>query len=715
MTQLEKMHTSSGDSPKILGWTSRHPSTLSAQMVCPPPRRPSSGIILMMGLLVMGGLALGTIVKAQESTSGRSSSDQATTGEGIRWGGLVTTGSFTIGVRHLFLAGSHDVYRSQVNLGNGLRLLGVAVESRAPENGGSLLDFLSYEMGRWGDPFNTARLRVEKRGIYRFNATYSRIEYVHFLPTFANPLLGRGVFFGQHSFHASRRQSGYTLTLFPQRDISFYFGYDRNTQFGMAFTTFSIGLDEFLLLDPLRTTTDDYRIGADLRVKRVFLTIEQGFRAFKNDIHTNQPPGPPNVGNNVGLANPTSQNPQQILLTGFRRDSAVRGFVPTTRVALHSHLFKPLFVTGRFAYSDATIDFNRSEAVGGTLFDRTVLRYFTGQTSTSTSDASRPNAVADGSVNFRPHRRWTFTTTSRFNHFDIAGGVLTQSTQTLGSDLRGNPPPANEPPRLVSEALDARTHVTSFFNQFEGIVEVTSRLTLRAGHRLTHRRVELDRPQLTEPERSTLNTNAFVGGVSLRASTALRVFSQIERGTSDNVFTRVAAYRFTRLRIRSEYRPTSTVTVNGQVLVTDSRNPNPLVDNIRRHRGMNLTTAWFPGERLSLTVSYSRSDISSFVDIINPRFLTVERSVYIANDNYLDGDIDLTPVKNLHLSVGYSVVNSQGTFPLNFHQPRALVSYSFPRRMVWAVGWRWYGYNEKGLSLQDYRAHTLTASMKLSF
>lgn len=666
-------------------------------------------------LLLICAIAADRPTSAQETASGSSSQGQTVPAEGIRWGGVVTTGSVTVGARHLFAGGNHDVYRSQINLGNGLRLLGASVESRAPENTGPLFDYLTYEMGNWGDPYNVARLRVEKRGIYRFDATYSRIEYVHFLPTFANPLLGRGVLFGQHSFNASRRQSGYSLTLFPQRDVSFHFGYDRNSQFGTAFTTFSIGLDEFLLLDPVRTTTDEYRVGADLRLKRVFLTVEQGFRAFKNDIHTNQPPGAPNPGNNLSPANPTSQNPQQILLTGLIRGSAVRGFVPTTRLALHSHLFQPLYVTGRFVYSDASIDFNRSEALAGVLFDRTVLRYFTGQTSRSTADASRPNAVADASVNYRPHRRWTFTNTSRFNHFDIAGGVFSQTTQTLGSDLRGNPPPPNQPPRVTTEGLSARTFVNSFFNQFEGIVEIASRLTLRAGHRFTHRRVELVRPDDAAPEESTLNTNAFVGGLSLRATNTLRFFSQIERGTSDNVFTRVAAYRFTRLRIRSEYRPTSTLTISGQALVTDSRNPNPFVDNLRRHRGMNLTAAWFPSDRMSFTLSYSRTDVSSLINIVNPRFFTVERSTYIANDNYLDGDIDLAPVKNLRLAIGYSIVNAQGTFPLNFHQPRALISYTFPRRLVWALGWRWYGYNEKGLALQDYRAHTLTASMKLSF
>jgi hypothetical protein len=287
--------------------------------------------------------------------------------------------------------------------------------------------------------------------------------------------------------------------------------------------------------------------------------------------------------------------------------------------------------------------------------------------------------------------------------------------QTLGQDLRGTSPPPNQQERLTTEILGSRTFVNSVFNQFEGIVEVTPRLNLRAGHRITHRRVSLLSPGATTPDESTLNTNAFVGGVSFRAAGNLRLFSQVERGSSDNVFTRVAPYRFTRLRIRSEYRPTKTLTISGQGLVSDSRNPNPFLDNVRHNRGLTLSTFWVPSDRFSLSLSYSRSDISSFINIIHPRLLTIERSTYIANDNFADGDFDVRPIKDLRISFGYSVVNSQGTYPLNYHQPRALIAYTFPRRLTWTLGWRWWGYNEKSFSLQDYRAHTLTSSLKISF
>jgi len=671
--------------------------------------------LVVLPLMILACLIASPPIFAQEAQKSSDQPDQKGPREGLRIGKMLTTSSLELGWRRLLLGGNRDVYRSSVNLGEGPRLFGLSVESQALENTGVLFDYLSYSMNSWGgDPYNTMSLRLEKRGAYRFDYRYSRIKYYNFIPTYANPLLGGGILFDQHSFDSSRRQSGYNLTIFPDADFRIHLGYDRNAQFGTSFTTFPIGLDEFLLIDPLRTTTDDYRAGVDFRLGRAFFTLEQGFRRFKNDVHTNQSPGMINTGNSLSPGNPTSENPQQIVLTGFNRAMGIRGSVPTTRLGIHSPLSKTLLFTGRFVYSDANIDFGRSEALAGTLFDSTVLRYFTAQTSTSGGQASRPNALADAAVNYHPHKRLTLTNTSRFNHFDIAGGVFTRTTQSLGADLHGNPPLPNEQ-RQTTEALDARTFINSFFNQWEGIVAVTRRLTVRAGHRFVHRRVSLLRPGLAQEEESTVNTHVFIGGLSFRAANDLRLFSQVEHGSSDNVFTRISPYQFTRLRIRSEYRPTNTLTLGGQVFVTDSRNPTPLLDSLRHNRGFSITTSWMPHDRFGMTLSYSRSDVTSSTNIVEPRCCTLQRSSYTADDNFADGDLDFRPIRNLRIALGYSVVNSQGTFPLNFHQPRALLSYDFPSRVTWMIGWRWYGYNEKGVSIQDYRAHTLTSSLKIAF
>jgi len=660
-------------------------------------------LILLLGLL--GPMASG--VRAQDSSA------QAAP-EGFRWGRMTARSELEFGWRQLVLGGNRDLYRSHINLDEGLRLLGFSFTSQYPENTGPLFDMLTYRMASWGgDPYNTASLRVEKRGLYRFDFAYSRIVYYNFLPTFANPLLERGELLGQHSRDAARRRSEYRLTLFPDADFSLYLGYERDAQFGRGFTTFPIGLDEFLLLDPPRTTTDDYRMGVNFRLRRWRVTVEQGFRAFRDDIHTSHPEGTLNLGNSKNPANPTSANPQQILLQMFAHDVGIRGLVPTTRLALQGHAHRTVMVTGRFVYSDTNREIVRQEQLMGTLFDLSALRYVTAQTSQSAAQASRPHTLADASVNYRPHRRLTVTTTTRFQQFTTAGDVRTRTEQQLGTDLRGTPPP--RPTRTVTEALSGRMSVDAFLHRVDGTLELIPGLVLRGGYRFAHRRVLLQRPEEGERETSELNLHSVLGGLSLRASPSFRLFSDFERGSSDAIFTRVTPSRFTRLRARAHYRPVSALTVSMQLRVTDSRTPNPLVDNTFRNRSVTLTTLWTPRERFTLSLGYTRADITSLILILHPRLRTLEVSRYVADDNVVEGDLLVAPLRNLQLALGYSLVNAQGTLPLNLHQPRGMIAYTFPKRCTWSVGWRWYGYNEKGLALQDYRAHTLTGSMKITF
>lgn len=637
--------------------------------------------------------------------------------EGLKLGGLVTTGSLEFGMRQTFIGGNQDVYRSQVNLGSGIRLFDASLQSRSPDNVGPIYDYLSYSMSSWGgDPYNTIRLRLERHHRYRIDFRYWRMDYVNLLPTFANPLLEQGVLINQHSFNQSRRLSHVAFTLFPDTGFQVRLSYDRNYAFGQALTTFSIGLDEFVLSDPIRTTTNDYSIGVDVRLGRVDLTVEQDFRTFKDDIATFQPEGLVNNGNSPRLGPLGARTPQQILLTSFNRNNGVRGFIPATRLGLNSRLAEPLQFTGRFVYSDADIDFNRDELLSGTLFDLTALSFITRQSSRTLGGAAKPTTMADASLNYRPLPRVSVTNSASFNHFVIAGSSLLETLQTLGLDFQGNPPPPGQMQRMISSFLDERTSLTSVRNLVEASYDVLPRLTLRGGYRFTHRRARLNIPApLRGVDESTLDTHTGIAGLSLRATNKLRLLTEFERGSADNVFTRVAPYHVTRVRLRSSFQPWDKLRLNGQYLLTDSRNPNPFVDNLQRQRTFNIHSSWFPNERLGVDLGYTRVDISSLTTIINPRTLQSGQSVYIADDNVVDADLNFSPTRAAQISVGYSLINSQGTFPLNYHQPRARISYDLYRRLSWIATWGWYGYNEKGVALQDYRAHRLTTSLRIIF
>lgn len=671
--------------------------------------------IMLVLLLTLG---LTTSMAHAQSTSPEEPTPQQEPVEGFKLGGLITSGTIEMGTRQTWIGGNQDVYRSQVNLGAGMRLFDIAVQSRSPDNVGPLYDTLSYHMTSWGgDPYNTLRLSIQKRHLYRFDLRYWRMDYVNLLPTFANPLVNQGLLINQHSFNQARRVSSYWLTLLPNRDFQIRLGYERNFAFGQALTTFSIGLDEFVLQDPMRTTTNDYLVGVDTTLGMVDLTIEQTFRTFKDDMTTFQTPGLINNGNSPRVGPIGAVNPQQILLTSFQRDSAVRGFMPATRLGLNIRPSKQVQFTGRVVYSDAEFDFNRNEILSGNLFELSALSFVTRQRSNALAAASRPITTADVALRVSPIARLTLTNSTSFNHFVIAGSSLLETLQILGLTFQGTPPPPNQMQRLVSSFLDERTSLRSLRNLFEASLEAHPRLTLRGGYRFTNRRARLTIPvPFRAIDQSSLDTHTGIAGLTLRAPKQFRLMAQLERGSADNVFTRIAPYHLTRLRVRSGFQPLSQWRLSGEYTLTDARNPNPFVDTLHRHRAFNIHSTVSLNERLDMDLGYTRVDISSDTSIIlNPRTLERGNSPYRADDNAVNADLTFSPSRRVHLSVGYGVINSKGTFPLNYHQPRARLSLDLHRRLSWIASWGWYGYNEKGVAIQDYRAHLLSSSLKLRF
>ena len=61
-------------------------------------------------------------------------------------------------------------------------------------------------MNSWGgEPYNTARVRAVKAGIYELRFDYQNVAYFNSVPFFANPLFEQGNLESQHQFDISQR------------------------------------------------------------------------------------------------------------------------------------------------------------------------------------------------------------------------------------------------------------------------------------------------------------------------------------------------------------------------------------------------------------------------------------------------------------------------------------------------------------------------------
>ena len=124
-----------------------------------------------------------------------------------------------------------------MNLGSGPKLLGTEFTVTDPKH--RLFDRMDVHAYSWGDdPYGTFHLRAKKKKLYEFNADYRDMAYFNFLPSFADPLLARGITLNQQSFDTRRRLGDFQLDLLPGNWITPYLAYERDSSSGSGIATF---------------------------------------------------------------------------------------------------------------------------------------------------------------------------------------------------------------------------------------------------------------------------------------------------------------------------------------------------------------------------------------------------------------------------------------------------------------------------------------------
>src|SRR5436190_13945395 len=200
------------------------------------------------------------------------------------------TGSFDIGYRwRTGPAGNENVYRSLVDLGEGPKLLNADFSIFDPKR--RWFDRIDTRAANWGDdPYTTLNVAAHKSRVYDFVSSYRNLAYFNNLPSYANPLLERGVLASQRIFDTRNRMSSYELSLLPGNWLMPYFAYERASGYGQGVTTFVSDQNEYPV--PLRSnfSQNNMRGGVRLEFTRYHATIEQGGTTFRDDQELFQSP-----------------------------------------------------------------------------------------------------------------------------------------------------------------------------------------------------------------------------------------------------------------------------------------------------------------------------------------------------------------------------------------------------------------------------------------
>jgi hypothetical protein len=612
------------------------------------------------------------------------------------------TGSLDLGYRWNSVGGSLDTYRSVVDMGSGVRLLGLdlTIESAARK----WFDRIDVRGSGWGgDPYDTAHVDAMRHDWYRFSFDYRNIAYFNFLPSFADPTIGNGIFLDQQSFDAHRRMMDFELELLPGHWIVPYLGYSHDSGFGTGVTDFVNGVNSYPVEDRPRDSTNNYRGGVRLELKRFHVTLEQGGTTFKDDqqvFTSNQ-----NFGNNT-----TPFLGEPLDLTSLTQAYGVRGDSIYSKVLLTANPTPWLDVFGEFLYSRPNTNVRYSQFNAGQFVDLTTLLLYTSELDLVKAAAKQPHTSAMFGFEVRPMRRlrviesWTTDRLHNASSAALNRQMLTPSAATLLYDFTD---------RLVMN-----------YNreQVDALFDLTSRITLRGGYRYEWGN------GLTEgalfsgsfTETGQLKRQVGLGGVSYRALPGLSLSVDFEGSGGDRGYFLTSLQDYQKARIQARYQVRPSLAVGANFSVLSNQNPNPAVNYFFLSRDNSLSVMWNPnnGKRVTVTGEYTRATLRSDINYIVPQDYTTANSFYRDNVHEASTMVNLVipgfGANAPRLGVGGSLFRSSGSRPTEFYQPMMRFTTPPYKHMSWYGEWRYYGFSEPFYLYEGFRSQLVTIGMRVT-
>ena len=611
--------------------------------------------------------------------------------------------SIETGYRWNSIGGNTDEYRSQVNYGNGVRLLSSFFNMNSKDGHGRFFDqILLTTQGLGNDPYESATLRVEKNRLYRFDMNWRLNDYF-------NPGL---VSSGQES--GNFRDTRYTsqdddLTLFPQSKFKFFLGYSRGVQEGPELT--SVG-GIFASTNPagftsLRDARNEYRVGSEFQIFGVKVNWMRGWEDFKEDF----------------LVVPQSDTGAP-LPAEFR--NPYHGTSPYWRVVLFTDK-KWFSLNGRFTYTNTQRAFvqEQSGLLGGLTTGPGALQFVTRGT------GHRPVATGNFTFSIFPTSKLTFTNTTSVYNVRTEGDFQviqlnngTGSFQVLNALYLGI--------RTLSNQADLNYQATRWIGFFAGY---------HYSDRFMRNVLDVTLPNFDQT--SILNAGVF--GVRIKPVQPLTVVLSGEVGRANHPFAPKSDRNYQALDARVQYKHKSLLlSAYAQSNYNNNSVSFTAFNSHARTYAANLS--WSPLRWLSLTTDYSKlhldtlGGISFFEGGDAP---ASGYSLYVSNLQTGNAGVRFALGKRVDLYAGYTHVQDTGdgrsnafgsgsgtdipefqraqTFPLKFQSPVGRLSVKLNNRIRWNLGYQYYGYHEdfftggNFLPDQAYRGHTGYTSVLWSF
>ncbi len=631
----------------------------------------------------------GALLMAQQTVSPSAGAEQSTPDV---IGDYNVVQSFETGYRAFTVSGNDTTYRSQVNYGDGIRLLSGDLEANSRDGKGQLFDQLTLRtQGLGNDPYESAQLRVQKNGWYEYSMTWRLNDYFNPGLTTTN---------GIHFENVQHRIQDHDLTLLPHSRVKILLGYSRSSEDGPALTSFiEIGPGTTPLFENVRRIQDEYRLGADATLAGFRISILHTWEFFRED--TVSPPSPE-----------------------FRRTQPNHGETPGWQGYVARDFSDVLTLNGRLTYQGT----GRGSIVDelAPLFPSTIP---TRQVIVA-GEASRPATAANLNVIWSPTDKFSVSNQTSFDQIQMNGNDVyrqfdngTLDSTVLDFQFLGI--------RTISDAIDASYQVRNW-------------LGISAGYQFSTRRFRsiADATNNQEPapgayeQTNTLNAGKF--GFRLRPLKPLSITFNGEVGRDSKPVYPISDGNYHTLDAHVQYRAGS-LTLAATAREDYNLNAVSLSSFSSHARSYGAEGSWAPKSWLSFDATWSKLHLNTaggLLYFVNSALITGTDSLYISNLQFGNAGVRLTAGRHAEVYLGYSRVQDTGdgrstpqgngtnpvpafnvaqTYPLLYDTPLARVTIPLAARIRFNAGWQYYRYHEQFFSVRDYHANTAYTSLAWSF
>ena len=229
------------------------------------------------------------------------------------------------------------------------------------------------------------------------------------------------------------------------------------------------------------------------------------------------------------------------------------------------------------------------------------------------------------------------------------------------------------------------------------------------------------------------------------------MFWDVEKGKTDETFTKFANYHTFNLRFRNRFT-FDKVALSLNAVLKDNTNPNQ-TDLAGTNYGVNVKSRvysgvfdWSPTPEFSINTGYTYTHLTSFgiaiVSITRPIAPTTWRvpdyTLYLVRDHNAYFDVVARPHKKVSLYASYRISKDLGqgdrvaptlidlanniypnkllgSYPMQLQTPEFRAAFRITNNIDWNLGYQYFNYREKFQTTQDYKIHTPYTSLTIYF